>query len=506
MRFFAALWLLLAGPAGGSAEEDIPAVEVDRRDSDAVAAMKIRIESEPALADLLARRILRSKLAEVISGESDPQKRLDVIRDWIGSDAGSAALLAVGLGKDDAEGGTHYEDMLSRRVKITISDNPNAKNNIFGRLKKSSSDSKLLNKDQKMTDEEKREILKTLFEGKGGDSNKIITQEDAQAPAAAGLSGPGYYDRLSRGNLTGYSAELLAMQSALNARRAPGAPRLIETGKLDYQTLSYPAYAMRYDLAELSRRLEAEKKFARENGALAPRDRAGQSAPGPLSPRAARREKALRRLETALLDFDATARESQEPSRITRELLASLADKQRQAARWIRVASLEEDLARLEFEEDFLRPELLRIIDAAPLSEDARAAYKKRGSRLKEKASELRRDAEAALAALEAGDWTSRLERADALVKKNAGSRKTLSRDIKNFVAAPHLLYSLHDPKPRWRRLVERAVRRFLPSSAYARRLARAEQEQDVLKEVFLQIARGDLDAAHAVLGSVRPP
>ena len=99
-----------------------------------------------------------------------------------------------------------------------------------------------------------------MFEGQGAQSGRVLTM-DKDGRAGAKGEGPApaladsYYDRLSAGNLRGYSPQLLAMQSALNQRRPPGAPALVETGKLDYLTLSYPGFGMKFDVENLERRM-----------------------------------------------------------------------------------------------------------------------------------------------------------------------------------------------------------------------------------------------------------
>src|SRR3989338_8639293 len=255
-----ASFVMAEDPVEGRAQED-PAQEQLYSD------VKKRLESDEEAREALARRIARSTLGTKISAAPDESSRLDEIREWIKYDPQSAAYLAVGLAQDEADGAQKYEKWLNRNVSARLEPNPEAQKGIFGRLKKSNLDSKLMRQDSEMTDEERNEIPKTLFEGQGGQSNKILTQKEKgpglppETGSAAAPLNAGYYYRLSRGNLHGYSPELQAMQSALNLSRAPGAPKLVETGKLDYETLSHPVYGMRFDIRNLETRLRYERNF-----------------------------------------------------------------------------------------------------------------------------------------------------------------------------------------------------------------------------------------------------
>ena len=232
-------------------------------------------------------------------------------------------------------------------------DNPGAKKNVFGRLTKAAKDSSLIKKQtDEMGEDERRELLRTLFEGKGKLNPSVITQKDdgkssTEKPAAGPATAfSGYYDRLSGGNLRGYSPQLLSLQSALNSRRPPGAPHLVETGKLDYATLSYPGHGMRYDLGNLDERLRRERivQLARLAGqTLTARDwkdpdlEAKLRAKAPadkLSPRLARRAALLEKARKAVADFDAAAAKSKDANAITKGLLVELGRDQR----WIAAA------------------------------------------------------------------------------------------------------------------------------------------------------------------------
>ncbi|MBI5631713.1 MAG: hypothetical protein HY921_12615 [Elusimicrobia bacterium] len=408
-----------------------------------------------------------------------------------------------------------------------LAPNPAADKNLFGRLKKASKDSRLTNMDEQMADEEKREIIKTLFEGQGSQNNRIITQQKpSQASGSAqGASGApstlssGYYDRLSRSNLRGYSPQLQTLQSALNQRRAPGAPKLIETGKLDYETLSYPAYSIRHDIRILEMKMRLSKNYAWAkalglerrylpeqllDSVIEAQLQAQAAAKGiKESPRQAKRQSALENAASALREFEAAAQPAQDPEKITRSLVIALGAKQKEAARWIALASLQEELERLDQERDFLTPELLDLIGRLPLGAADLSAYKRRGADLKEKLSALKARDELAIRLLESESWLSDLSRADALIARNSGLGQALGRAASDYAAVPYRLAGAIKPKLRWRELADNFIMRFLPGSARARALKREEALKEKLKDVFLKIASGDLNAAHAILASL---
>jgi hypothetical protein len=68
----------------GSAQTDVP-------EADLLRAMRSRLQSDPAVADSLAARINRSKLAAKISAAPDEAARFAEIRRWIEADPESAA-------------------------------------------------------------------------------------------------------------------------------------------------------------------------------------------------------------------------------------------------------------------------------------------------------------------------------------------------------------------------------------------------------------------------------
>ena len=504
----------------GVAAEDAPSSQTTR-------AMVETLRQDPGVADSLASRILRSGIGERISGAADPAQRLAEIRKWVLENPESAAQVAIGLSRDDEEGSRRFESAVLRNTSRSFQVNADhVSKSTFGRLKDSSVKSKLMGRDAEMSEEEKREILKSMFEGQGGMSNQIVNQaEDNKDPAAAagavggaGLAGA-YYDRLSGLNLRGYSPQVMAIQSALNQRRAPGAPKLVETGKLDYETLSYPAYGMRYDLRNLEARLRFQRNFAlarlaglekkyRPEQLLEPEVEAlllRKAAGAKTSPRFDRRRAALERAAAALARFAAAAEPAKDPRNLSRGLLLALGSAQKDAARWITVAALEEELQRLESEGGFLTPELKAVIAACPAPPATRAAYLRRGAGFAAAWDRMKANAEQSLRRLEADDWQAAAAAVGAAQAENAALRKDLGRNIQDFVDTPYRLRGLSQDPGRWRRMLDDAVERVLPGSQWGRRLRQRSVERATLLDVFDKIAAGSLDAAHTILSAGAP-
>jgi hypothetical protein len=514
-----ALLCLLLGLAAALDEIAGTAAETSR--SDLARAFMESLQRDPSVADSLAARISESRIAGRISGASDPQQRLADIRKWVQENPDAAANLAVGLAADDQEGSRSFEETVLRNTDRSFQiDAARVRDSTYGRLRKSSLDSKLMRADESMSEEEKREILKTMFEGQGGMSNQIITEAQGSkgAPGAAGLAA-GYYDRLSGLNLKGYSPQLMAIQSSLNARRAPGAPKLLETGKFDYQTLSYPAYGMRWDLRNLENRLRYQKnaelaRLAGPAGRYKPEqlldpdvgaELLKSAAGAKLDPRFAKRVLALERAAAALRAFEAAALRAQDPDGITRGLLVELGGKQKEAARWITMAYLEEELQRLESEAGFLSAELKELIAACPVPEGTRASYLRRGEGFANALLKMKSNAQDAARRLESDAWQSSIASIEAALAENAVLRKDLGRNIRDYVNTPYRLVSLSRPQPRWKTLLAQAVERWLPGTAWGRSLRGEARQRELLKDVFTKIATGDLEAAHTILASSEP-
>ena len=303
--------------------------------------MRKQLEGDPGLQEALVDRIMQSKIAATISDDQDANKKRAAVREWVQGDLVSASEIALGLAKDEADGTHLFENTLVKHLKQTFRRN-NSNRGAFGVLKGAAKTSKLTTlTDQQAGEEEKRELLRNLFEGKGSQGGKVITGQapegkpsGADTPASAALASS-FYDRLSAGNIRGYSPQLMSLQSSLNTRRPPGAPKLIETGKLDHATLSYPAFGLKYDLGNVEERLRRSRiaALATLSGVqLTERD---MKDPGlearllakipadKLPKRFSSRAAANDRARAALAAFEAAA-EKQGPEQITKSLLVEL--------------------------------------------------------------------------------------------------------------------------------------------------------------------------------------
>lgn len=352
--------------------------------------------------------------------------------------------------------------------------NPGAQRNLYNRARRLEQKTQPSEKTEGLSDEQRREIAKDLFEGRGAQSNAIVTVESSTA-AKTENSAPflqaGYYDRLSRKNIGGYSPELAALQSALNAENVPGAPKLVATGRLDYATLSYPQYAMRHDLAALESRLES----------------------GASTPDGRRRVQSI--LEHAALAesaFEKAALEAKNQARINSSLLAELGSKQRQASRLITAAFLEEDLDGLNVGKNMLSPALMQDVRRCPVLEPAKADYLKRADDYAARIEKLKSCDQSALSLIEGKDWESKLGPADKLMADCSRQRKALQQDISNYTRLPGLLAeTLRPNKPRWRLYFDYFLLRFWPSLPYSQKLLSEEKNKDALRSAFLSIASG---------------
>ncbi|MDE2313886.1 MAG: hypothetical protein KGL04_06915 [Elusimicrobia bacterium] len=344
-----------------------------------------------------------------------------------------------------------------------------------------------------MRPEEQAEILSTMFEGQNTDIRKIITPQ-ASGSKAASASGPaaaGYLDRLSLSNLTGYSPEIQALQSRLNAQASgiPGAPSLKETGKLDYETLSYPRYVFRYDLSQMETRLNAERVAA-------------GGAPS-ASASVTKRAQVLAHAESAVASFEQAAKAAQRPRGITVSLLRSLSAKQKEASRWISEAALLQEKSRAMERQGAFSPALHALILSAPADDGLKSAYIERGnsflSALRQIASEDGRAAQL----LESKSWEASLPSVAKIESSNAAMNASLSRYLPDYVRTPYLLDSVSkqsSPPGLWNKISAW----FFPSGSQAQSASR--QRADQLLQAFKDIAAGNFEAAHAVLTAAAAP
>lgn len=493
---------------------------IDRSDrAEAVADMRRQLESDQGLQEALVERIMKSKIADAISKETDQGKKSADVRAWVVGDLGSASEVALGLNQDDSQGTHLFENTLVKQLVQTFRRNPNAEKGAYGVLKGAAKQSKIIDTaEQDVSEEQRREALRSLFEGKGTQGARVIT---GQAPSSAEqlpsmvLTGS-FYDRLSAGNIRGYSPQLMALQSALNTRRPPGAPQLIETGKLDFATLSYPAYGLRYDLGNLEERLRRARLAQLANLAgvrLTPSDMvdpnlearllgnlADVQAGDKLSKRFASRAVLLVKAKTALTAFETAALRSKDPSDISRALLVELAGRQREAARWITAAALEEALGHVEAEEGFLTAELLIAIDAVPAPAPARESYKRRGKQYQTRLAQLKVNAQRALAALLTDVWLSRLGEIEKMMGDNAALRRNLSRNISDYRLVPHRIGESLNRQARWREWIDNLLVKYAAPTSYGRAVASRREKLSRYLVIFGLIASGDLETAHISL------
>lgn len=519
--------LLLAGaPAAfaqfGDQPSEVEGAAVDPADAEQVADMKRQLQEDPSVAAALVERVMRSRLVDRFSGASDRDAQRRDIAKFIAEDPDSAAQVAIGLSRDDAQGHNYYESTLLKNTRSRLTFNPRSRKGVLGRLKKASDDSRLMSKqdNEDMSSEEKQELIKTMFEGEGSMSGRVLTMEKDGTGMPPPDGDPtaqlkdSYYDRLSAGNLRGYSPQLLAMQSALNQRRPPGAPALIETGKLDHLTLAYPGFGMKFDIDNLERRMRRER--VRALAALLGRTVAAKDLDDPtfegvllaeakrlgkaLKPRLLSRQAALEKARAALDAFMAKAALAKDPNKISRGLLHELGRLQRDGARWIAVAALEEELGRVENEEGFLTPELLAAIDAAPVPPDAKAAYKRRGEGYRQRLQRLKDNATAALDILQTDAWQAQAAKAEKLILENAQVRRDLSRDIADYSKVPFRIAESRVVMARWRVYAEDLAIRWAPSTAFAKAASSRRGRLARYRDIFLKIASGELANARQML------
>jgi len=513
--------LLLSVPArsdDGEVSSAPTGQNVEADQTEAIQNMRKQLEEDPGLREALVERIMKSKIANAISSESDENKKMADVREWVTHDITSAAEIALGLARDEA-GGTHnFENNLVRQLKQTFRRNDTSRG-AMGVLKGAAKTSKLMGKpDQEAGEEERREIMRNLFDGRGAQGEKVITGQAPDGKAAGPETPPSaalantFYDRLSAGNIRGYSPQLMALQSALNTRRPPGAPALIETGKLDHATLSYPAFGLKYDLGNLEERLRRARlaELATLGGVqLTERD---MKDPGlearllakvpadKLKKRFASRAAANARARAALAAFEDAAAKSKDPNQITKGLLIELSGRQREAARWLTVAALEEELARIESEEGFLTADLLAAIDAVPAAAPIREKYKRRGEDYTARLARLKANAQRALDALQSDAWLTQISEIERTMAESSGLRRNISRDISSYRLVPFRVSEAVLKQPRWREILDNLLVKYARSTSYGREVANRRGKLSRFIGIFGQIASGDLEGANLSL------
>ncbi|MBI5243979.1 MAG: hypothetical protein HY922_09935 [Elusimicrobia bacterium] len=507
-----ALALLLL-PCARARAADPPSVSgkaVDTRDTELARRMKAALKDDPAAADSLAGRILESSLAD----QFEAPKRGDLrgaIRDWILQNPADAAFLAVGFAKDDREGNRDFEKSLYTQVSRSFELNPSRDQGLLGRLKAAGSESQGLVKDLDMDDDERRELLRRMFEGgskaegrvgaRGGEGGSRKGEEPSKGLSYAGDA---LYDRLSAGNPTGYSPQVQQLQSELNLTLAPGAPKLIETGRLDYPTLHHPYYALAYDAERLDAAYSAHLAWAQARSlGLAGRYSAEQyrdpavqrkldkRSKGKAPPSFARRREALDAAAKSVKEFDVEAERTKDPKAITAKALKALSAKRRDAARWIVAAALEEDLSRLEQFRGFLTPLLVETIRRAAPDPESAELYLKRGAELEKKVDEAAARMRKAVESLRKDSFAETLAEADSELRRSKRASRILASDIALYTEAPGRLEAAGKggSSGLWARLEDWLLRLF-PNASASRRIAAARRARAESLEEFLRMAQ----------------
>ncbi len=465
--------------------------------------LRKKLLSDPTSVETLARRILRSSLAEQLVDTKDSAQAQDDIQEWIAAHPEDAAHLALGFAQDDARGGDRFERALHTRVIRYFEINPSSHKGVVGRLDRAAKETKKLLGEEELDDAAKYRLMKKFFEG---ESSFTAGSEKNQGAQSGPAYGGGLYDRLGGANPTGYSPRVQTYQSAMNRRRAPGAPALIETGRLDFPTLSYPRFGLRYDIDRLDKTLRQQRAWeeARSIGKedryspkdlLDPKTQAELkklAAGKKLPPGIARRARAIESARRLLTAFEREADPAKKRKNITRARIKRLGDLRRDAARWIAYAAHAERLARLKalvgFMDDFLRAEILR----APVKKEARRGYLKAGERLEGSITAATAAGEKALRLLAPKKGLpsiSALRRVEKIIDRSRTDLRALSESVRNYRETPTRLNESYRPVSRLRAWLDDAALRFLPGTDYAKKLKVHRQAEESSRKFFLRIA-----------------
>lgn len=440
------------------------------------------LKDEPA-ARGLARRLLNSSLKSYFGGISDREEDLDRVVEWIRANPHSAARLAFGFAQDDAEGTSSFESSLYERVIRYYRVNPNATRGLLGTLLAAGQSSAELLKLEGMDEEQSRDAVKRFFEGESTTTGKTPTGPPGGRPpgssggppgSGSGSSSPalaasGPYDRLTAANLKGHSPEVLYLQSAYNARRIPGAPKLVETGRLDYETIRFPFYELSHDLKNLEAGLgQLRSRVMGKNSHLLGTYLLKGNSPS------LRVEQELRKAREALARFEEEARAFQDLSRVNLPALKALGSRQREAARRVNAAWIGLEAATLDELSSFMTPELLRLIRRASVYPEVREAYEREADGLQERIEASRRELKGIEELLGREDYLSRIAEIESRTARTGRTRRKLRRDIRQYVTTPYKLHEAHVAllqKSWWRELLDSLILRFLPSSRWARQI-----------------------------------
>lgn len=393
----------------------------------------------------LAERIARSRIGPVIADSQDILKNQAFLREWITQNIEDASHLAIGFEQDDETQTSTFEDSLFIRISRHFEIDPDRHRALVDRLTRAARETRSM-------------IDESLPPSKRNDKpNNRKT---------AAHAGDALYDRLSSANPTGYSPAVQAFQSAMNLRHVPGAPNLIETGKIDYPTLHYPYFGMRYDIDRLK-----NKK-------------------GPLPPALT---EAFARAETALEAFVRATDKAKDSSNIKSELIFELSKKRREVARWIAYTAQLKRITQLQILLGFWDEKMRAQIASAPVSEEERTAYLLHGEGLRKKI-HFRIIAGEAAAKLLApapkepalGAWI----KAEKEFLRSQRDLKILNAHVRAYREAPARLIKHHKTTSRVRIWVEDGILRFFPNSERAQNILNTRKEYKKAYEMFSRIAR----------------
>ncbi|MEE8424326.1 MAG: hypothetical protein V3S11_00780, partial [Elusimicrobiota bacterium] len=310
------------------------------------------------------------------------------------------------------------------------------------------------------------------------------------------------YDRLGAGNLTGYSPDVMTFQSAMNQRRPPGAPKLIETGRLNHATLRFPYYGLRYDIDNLDKNLRFQRAWAlarllgMEKNFLTgdyrdpkiQRELETKARGKKLDPEFALREKAVAGARRLLREFDREAKKTKTRGGITALRVHRLSALRQSAAVSITLAAQLERLQRLKSLRGFIAGDLLAAVARAPVEEKLKSAYLSRGKNIEARLETALRDGGRA-AKLLASAVSENIARAEKILPKTLSESKRLPRLVGDYRAAP-FAFPPSSSRSRPRAWLDDLILRFLPDTDYARRLKKNLDKERAALKAFRRIAK----------------
>ncbi|MEK7656704.1 MAG: hypothetical protein AAB412_03040 [Elusimicrobiota bacterium] len=502
----ACLWLLCAGAAFAAQAPEVRPTAASGEEDDSLRRLARTLRGDPEASDRVAERIFRSRIAEDLANSPDPELGLAKIRQWVKKNPEDAAALALGFAKDDAQGTHDFEDSLFRGVNRLFEVNPDFNRGIFGKLKLAGAESQAAMRDDGLDDDERTELLRKFFEGGAPASEKVGSPGSQGGPSGglgAASAGSGSYDRLSAANVSGYSPQVQAWQSEMNRSLVPGAPRLVETGRLDHATLRHPVYALDHDIRKLESSFRAQRASAQarslgQEARLRAGDLADEKVQAELDRsaggkdflrHAARRRKALAAASKARDIFSARADEAKEASRVTAALVKELSRLRREAARRIAAAAALEEMDLLEGAGPVLSPRLRETIARTPVEEGLRVRYLLRGEGLERARQETLGRLAQGLELLESSGEQEKLDEAGRALGAARIEARGLLRLMEEYSLVPERLSALGPAPSGFKDRIKARLARFLPNARFARAWREQGEERRSLEEAFRRVA-----------------